>query len=488
MEQTTELEQYPELESETEEEVNEVDARPVSSQPNDWNVRTLREKYDRGLINLQPDYQREYVWGTKPDLQSRLIESLILRIPVPPLYFMELMDGKIEVVDGQQRLTTLIKFVTNDFPLSKLQKLSSLNNKYFKDLTIGQQEKILDASIRSIVINAGSNHNLRYEIFERLNRGAVSLKEQEIRNCAYRGPFCDLLTELEMDSNWRNVKGTDTPEPRFKEREMILRFFALTNRIDYYTGNLKKFLNDYMGEYAPNDVPQVNELGSLFRKTMQNVYLTFGDKSGKLFTIEEDEPFTSGKWEKKFSISALDIQASALIGYSPSKVKAAAHTIRESYKFFLVTNPQVRAAISRRPSAKVATQTRWFDFKVVVKEIMNNIDSSSSSAEPLADAKALYKAGYFTAAGAVAGVALEGHLKKLCTHHKIALPSKATIGPLINLLKKEGVYDQTQGRRVEVLMDIRNRCDHFVSNPPNDKEVWEIIDGTETLMRSFPTS
>jgi hypothetical protein len=323
-------ESYAELQSDTEEVVDTPDARPVSSQPNDWTVSTLRDKYERGQIDLQPHYQRQYVWELKPELPSRLIESLLLQIPIPPLYFIRLATGKSEVVDGQQRLTTLIRFVKNEFPLQKLQKLSSLNGKNFRELSEQDQEKILDAPIRSIVIDSGTNQDLRYEIFERLNRGAMALNEQEIRNCVYRGAFCDLLAELEQDANWRRVRGTQSPEPRFIEREMILRFFAFANRIDYYKGNLKRFLNKYMDEYAPKDNSQVAELGTTFRQTMQNVYIAFGEYSGRLYTVDDGVQQNIGRWERKFSISALDLQASALIGYSPAKVQPIAKSICEA--------------------------------------------------------------------------------------------------------------------------------------------------------------
>jgi hypothetical protein len=96
--------------------------------------------------------------------------------------------------------------------------MASLNTKFFKDLPQPQQETILDTPIRSIVIDAAKNTDLRYEVFERLNRGSMVLNEQELRNCVYRGEFNDLLAELEADTNWRKVKAGDTPDPRFKER------------------------------------------------------------------------------------------------------------------------------------------------------------------------------------------------------------------------------------------------------------------------------
>lgn len=479
-------EAYAELEPEVEEVADKPDARPVASQPHDWTISTLRDKYERGQINLQPHYQREYVWEQKPELPSRLIESLLLQIPIPPLYFVRLDTGKIEVVDGQQRLTTLIKFVTNKFRLKKLQKLSSLNGKLFQELSEQDQEKITDAPIRSIVIDAGTNQDLRYEIFERLNRGAMALNEQEIRNCVYRGLFCDLLAELELDTNWRKIKGNDSPESRFIEREMILRFFSFTNRIDHYAGNLKRFLNDYMGKYAPKEKAQVAELGTMFRQTMQNVYIVFGENAGRLYSVD-DTAQNEGRWEKKFSISALDIQASALIGHSSIKVQHRANSICEAYKFYIATNPQVRTAISRRPAGTEATKTRWFGLKTIVQEILSNPDTTGEENEPLFEAKVLFKTGYFPAAGAMAGVILEQHLKELCAKQTPPLvPRGNTINPLSETLKSAQVYDQTQHRRIQVMGDLRNRCSHSVSNPPSKEEAWELIENIGDFLRSYP--
>jgi hypothetical protein len=369
----TGFEDYPELEQEAESAASTSgDDKPVSSTPFDWTISSLREKYDRGQIDLQPSYQRQYVWQLKPELPPRLIESLLLEIPIPPIYFGKISGARFEVIDGQQRLTTLIRFVTNEFPLSRLQRMASLNGKYFKDLSEEHQAKILDAPIRSVVIDAGGNLNLRYEVFERLNRGSMALNEQELRNCVYRGPFCDLLATLETTTAWRRVKGGATPDPRFVEREMILRFFAFANRIEHYRGNLKRFLNDYMGIHAPKDPEELKAQETLFLDTMKAVYAVFGEHSGRLYsTGTEDNPTRDGKWESKFSVSAFDIQASALIGHAHQGVQAAAEQIREAYILYLLTNPQVRLAISRQPAATNATRTRWFGFKAEAQRLLN---------------------------------------------------------------------------------------------------------------------
>ncbi|HET6977484.1 MAG TPA: DUF262 domain-containing protein [Pyrinomonadaceae bacterium] len=477
---------YPELDPEVEEQQSEPSTKKVTSQPNDWNISTLREKYDRGQIDLQPKYQREYVWATKPELPSRLIESLLLEIPIPPLYFVRLENGKIEVVDGQQRLTSLINFVTNQFKLQRLQRLSQLNGKFFKDLTASEQERIGDATIRTIVIDAGTNYDLRYEIFERLNRGTMALNEQEIRNCVYRGPFCDLLGELEQDYFWRSIRGTENPESRFKEREMILRFFAFVNRIDHYGGNLKRFLNEYMGRHSPNAVDDINQFRKLFHDTMQNVFTVFGGSSARLYTLNDPQEYESGNWETKFSISALDIQASALVGRSLSKVERATDAIMESYKFYLTTNPQVRDAISRQPAGTEATKTRWFGFRAITHELLNTNEIAPTN-DKLFQARILLKSDYYLAAGAVAGTVLEQRLKELCARPTPPLiPRGQAINSYNVALKQAGVFDEAQFLEVQIMANIRNRCSHAVTSVPDRTEVATLIKNVERFLSNHP--
>jgi len=347
------------------------DDHPVTSQICDWTISALTDKLDRGQLALQPKFQREYVWSLRPELPSRLIESLLLKIPIPPIYFGKVPGGSLEVIDGQQRLTTLVRFVRNEFTLRKLQRMSSLNGKLFKELTKEQQEKILDEPIRTIVIDAAGNTELRYEIFERLNRGSMALNEQELRNCVYRGPFNDLLAELERDSYWRKVKGGTDPEWRFKEREMILRFFAFANRLPQYGGNLKAFLNEYMGQYAPHGDAALKAHATLFRQTMQNVYAVFGPNSARLYEVN---PRTNnGTWDTKFSVTALDIQASALMNRPPAKVQQAAEQIRELFLFTMLTDVEMQDAISRRTGSTVQTKIRFSKFRGLVDPIIDGV-------------------------------------------------------------------------------------------------------------------
>jgi HNH endonuclease len=195
------------------------------------------------------------------------------------------------------------------------------------------------------------------------------LNEQELRNCVYRGPFNDLLAELEVDVSWRRVKGGAAPEPRFKEREIILRFFAFADRLQYYTGNLKRFLNEYMGAYAPQRSDALTAHAELFRQTMKNIYAVFGQNSARLYEVN---PRTkTGGWDTKFSVTAFDIQASALMNQPPIKVQRAAEQIRELFLFTLLTDVDIQTSITKATGSAVQTKTRWTKFRALADPIIS---------------------------------------------------------------------------------------------------------------------
>ena len=166
----------------------------------DPEIVSLYDQWKRGRLDLQPDFQRQYVWDAAK--ASKLIESAILRIPLPIIYLSEEQDGKEYVIDGQQRLTSFFAFIDGAFPDGKLFKLSGLivcaelNGKKFSELSEELQDKVRRYKIRAITFLKDSSENLKFEIFERLNTGSVQLNDQELRNCLYRGNFNVALKEM----------------------------------------------------------------------------------------------------------------------------------------------------------------------------------------------------------------------------------------------------------------------------------------------------
>ncbi|MGD0907552.1 MAG: HNH endonuclease signature motif containing protein [Candidatus Acidiferrales bacterium] len=197
----------------------------------------------------------------------------------------------------------------------------------------------------------------------------MALNEQELRNCVYRGPFNDLLAKLESDSYWRKIRGTPNPEPRFIEREIILRVFAFVNRLQFYAGNLKRFLNEYMKSHAPHAPEQIQELEEIFLQTTQNIYSVFGAHSARLYSA--DEKSNNGSWDTKFSVAALDIQVGALVGKQPAKVQACAEQLREQYLFLLLTDPMLKTAIETHTGGTTQTKYRWTAYKNAAEPIID---------------------------------------------------------------------------------------------------------------------
>jgi 5-methylcytosine-specific restriction endonuclease McrA len=147
---------------------------------------------------------------------------------------------------------------------------------------------------------------------------------------------------------------------------MILRFFAFANRLANYTGSLKRFLNEYMGQYAPKEPQDLKTHTTLFRQTMPNIYAVFGEKAGRLYEVNPRN--NKGSWETKFSVTALEIQASALVGRAPAKVQQAAEQIRKL--FTMLTDLELQDAISKRTGSTSQTKVRWTKFRAMVDPII----------------------------------------------------------------------------------------------------------------------
>lgn len=235
----------------------EKERRTVSFDTYDLAVRQILDMLATKDINIAPEYQRKFVWeGTR---QSEFIESVFLGIPIPSLFMATNKDSTWDVVDGVQRLSTLVHFAGNSdqrkailhlddaLPLTGVEKLTSFNDKSFADLPKSIQLAFLTRSIRVTVLNDKSDMSVRFDLFERLNSGGVKLQPQEIRNCIYRGPFNDQLKKLAQDVNFRKVvKVSPADASNGLHEELVLRFFAFTEKYEEFDHSVYDFLNTYM--------------------------------------------------------------------------------------------------------------------------------------------------------------------------------------------------------------------------------------------------
>ena len=253
--------------------------RKILTQPYDLSVQTLNEQWKDQLLQV-PEIQREYVWDN--GRASRLIESLLLNIPIPPLYFAETHDARFEVIDGHQRVKSVTRYLNNEFGLSGLQVLSELTRKKFFELPDREQRFLKLRTIRVVTISHDSHHSMKFEVFERLNTGGISLNAQELRNSLHRGTFNNTLKDLAKTTSFRACIGTSKPRKRMVDEELVLRFFALRDLLGDYTPPLKRRLNDYMKEHKNPAEDWLAERRELFLGTMEAMASVLADKSFRL--------------------------------------------------------------------------------------------------------------------------------------------------------------------------------------------------------------
>ena len=245
------------LSSEPDPEATPIRDRKVITQPYDLGIDAIVGQVKSGILFLRPlsdrpKFQRQYVWADK--LASRLVESVLLNVPIPPCYLSENEDCELDVIDGQQRIFSLYRFVENQFKLSNLEALDELNGLRFFELPSKEQRKIRTHTLRCVVITNESHPEIKFDVFERLNTSTMPLNPQELRNCVSRGALNNLLAELSFGKEWLGIRGRKAPDKRLADEEIILRYFSFQLQdIKNYKTPLKTWLNDAarMGRKLP---------------------------------------------------------------------------------------------------------------------------------------------------------------------------------------------------------------------------------------------
>ncbi len=245
----------------------------------DYSVELLALKMDKGDFEI-PGYQRDDTW--EPERKSRFIESLLMGLPIPFLFFWEKPDGKLEIVDGSQRLRTIQQFVNSELKIGELIELTELQGLRFADLLESRQLKIKNRSIRGIILNEHADEQARFDIFERINTGSKIANKAEVRRGALSGPFLDLVIELAQDRLFIKLAPVPGKSVSLRKREeMVTRFFAYSDGYSEEFAGYKDRPAEFLFAYAKdmNDVlcdrKKVSEYKKRFRNTMKFVEKTF---------------------------------------------------------------------------------------------------------------------------------------------------------------------------------------------------------------------
>lgn len=242
----------------------------------EYSVELLASKMKKGEF-VVPAYQREYTW--EHDRKSRFIESLVLGLPIPFLFFWEMPNGKLEIVDGSQRLRSIEEFVLGDLRLGELQSLTALSGFKFSDLPESRQRKINNRSIRGIVLNEHADEQARFDMFERINTGSKIANMAEVRRGALAGPFMDLIIELSILPKFialAPVSKKDVDEREYEE--LVARFFAYSDGLEGYKDRPSEFIFNYvkkMNSRAANDPVLADRYRARFQEAISFITRVF---------------------------------------------------------------------------------------------------------------------------------------------------------------------------------------------------------------------
>jgi len=369
-----------EFELPLEEEVEEVDlspeARKVFTDKGDPEVDSLYRKWTRGKLILQPEFQRHFVWDTPKS--SRLIESALLDIPLPVVYLSEEADGKEYVIDGQQRLTAFFSFISgkfpdsgNDFKLTGLRVFRELNGKMYREIAEDAQDRISSCKIRTITFKKESDRNLKFEIFERLNTGAVSLNDQELRNCIYRGPYNKLLNELSREKDFMYLLGLKTFDKRMRDVELVLRFAAF-NHATYlgYKPPMRAFLNGDMERHQFISEKDGAELREAFKNAVTIIRSMLDKNAFKRF-YRGDEKNPDGYWEpKRFNASLYDVLMYLFAKEDKNTVFQNLDSVREALIHLMANDDEFIDSIELSTSSVRAVTKRFDKLRMALQEIL----------------------------------------------------------------------------------------------------------------------
>lgn len=289
-------------------EVNEVypnaEVRVTRAQYSTLHIKRLVE--NRKELIIDPDFQRGNVWAKKQG--SELVESILMGIPIPVMYLFEMKDGKKQVVDGRQRITAILDFLNDKLVLKDLKILPSYNNCKFSDLDMKMQGLFEDSQMYFYIIQPPTPERVKYDIFDRVNRGGTRLTNQEMRNALYRGKSTRLISELSKSEEFLTATGYGISSKRQKDNYVILRsisFWLLYKKwktilaqngeaIDYKS-DIDDFLAKMMifiNEKASDEL--IAECRSMFLRAMKNSFEIMGEDAYR-FAAYMDENGTSRK-------------------------------------------------------------------------------------------------------------------------------------------------------------------------------------------------
>lgn len=355
--------------------------RQIFPQKIELPISTLPEMI-KAQINLSPEFQRRDIWDEKK--RSRFIESIIMNVPIPPVFLGEDEYGKYVVLDGRQRLTAVNEFMANSYKLCGLKVWREFNDQSFNEMVKqGYDKAITRRFIPAVLILKESSPEVKYDVFDRLNTGGVVATPMEIRNAVYRGKFNENLKAMSNQFAFRRLwdipvkdverERTSNLYRRMEDLELVLRFFALrdVSKYEKFRGTFKDYLNNVMNarnaEYAA-DVALAVVDATLFERVTSRALKAFGTDAFR-------KPQKNGKKGVK-SAPLADAILQALADVTVSDAQCA--LLPQAFEKLMAEDPEFRKATGTGTNGRGATRYRIAAAKKVVASLFGDTATSSS--------------------------------------------------------------------------------------------------------------
>jgi len=323
-------------------------------------VHDVLRRMEKGAFVMDPDFQRDFIWSE--DKQSKLIESVLMRIPLPVFYLGEDNDGRMVVVDGLQRLSTFQSFVNNRLRL-KLPGQKELNRKYFKELSAKLQNRIEDCNLILYIIDAKVPDRARLDIFERVN-GGVPLTRQQMRNCLYMGAATRFLKEEAHTDLFSKSTGKSLKVATMRDREFVNRFCAFQILpLEEYKSDMDDFLAQ--GLKAMNKLPpnELQQLSALFRRSLVNNYKVFGQHAFRKHTSSLDS-------RSVLNASLWDVMSTGLSRYPEHVVESRSKELNVAF-LQLMRDDEFIKSITYGPNGVKRVNHRFSAIKTMLGEVFD---------------------------------------------------------------------------------------------------------------------
>ena len=311
-------------------------------------IHEVIRRIQNGRFVMDPDFQRDFLWDETR--QSKLIESVLLRIPLPVFYLAEDRDGRMIVVDGLQRLATFRRFLDNQFRL-RLPDRSELHGLRFKDLPQKLTNRVEDFNLICYVITSGAPERARLDIFERVNSG-VALTRQQMRNSLYQGAGTRFLRDRATSEVFTNATAGSLNPKTMRDREFINRFCAF--RIltpDQYAGEMDAFLAATLVKMNTFDAGRLSTLEQAIDRALRNNYLLFGRNAFRKHVPDQDRLGI-------INASLWDVMTTGLADYSEAEVRASTTSLRDCF-FSLLRDEDFVHSITYSTNSKKQVRHRF---------------------------------------------------------------------------------------------------------------------------------